>query len=153
MIRRVQQCRLCGSPIEATLTNPRRVCAACGEVNLPTDRAPPEPARRAPAVAVVPARIATTVAVTFALIALPTPVGGLLTDLVLGGQRGASLEQLALGTAFFCVLGLLGLSFFGATRTTKERQAMALTALPALIVGWEACRYAFLVTFFHHWRF
>ena len=34
---RTTPCNLCSAPIELTLENPRRVCAACGSVNLPTD--------------------------------------------------------------------------------------------------------------------
>ena len=65
------------------MNNPRRVCAACGEVNLPTDGEAVEPASQGAvrsAHRFVPPRIISTIAVTFAFIALPTPVGGLLTE-------------------------------------------------------------------------
>lgn len=46
-----ERCRLCEAPLDASLENPRRVCAACGEVNFPSKHsgpaaAPPETAHR-----------------------------------------------------------------------------------------------------------
>lgn len=35
----VEKCRLCGEGLDVSTDNPRRVCAHCGEVNLPTDGA------------------------------------------------------------------------------------------------------------------
>lgn len=35
-----ESCRLCGAELSLTLENPRRVCSACGEVNLPGDLEP-----------------------------------------------------------------------------------------------------------------
>lgn len=36
----LEHCRLCGAVLEVSVENPRRTCAACGEVNLPNDQAP-----------------------------------------------------------------------------------------------------------------
>lgn len=46
----LETCRLCSQPLDVSTENPRRVCANCGEVNLPTDGAEiiPMPAARAP---------------------------------------------------------------------------------------------------------
>ena len=33
----MEPCRLCGAALQITVENPRRVCGACGEVNLPND--------------------------------------------------------------------------------------------------------------------
>lgn len=41
----VEPCRLCGAALELSVENPRRVCAACGEINLPSDH----PAQSQPA--------------------------------------------------------------------------------------------------------
>ncbi len=45
----VVHCRLCEGVLEISVNNPRRVCAHCGEVNLPSDE---QPARHAPRFAV-----------------------------------------------------------------------------------------------------
>ncbi|MDP2275183.1 MAG: hypothetical protein Q8K32_30845 [Archangium sp.] len=44
----VVHCRLCEGVLEISLNNPRRVCAHCGEVNLPSDEVAAQPARHAP---------------------------------------------------------------------------------------------------------
>lgn len=33
----MEPCRLCGAALNLSVENPRRVCAACGEINLPGD--------------------------------------------------------------------------------------------------------------------
>lgn len=41
----VEHCKLCAAVLELSVTNPRRVCAQCGEVNLPTDDVAGNPLR------------------------------------------------------------------------------------------------------------
>ncbi len=42
----VEHCKLCAAELEISVNNPRRVCAQCGEVNLPSDEVPDPTARQ-----------------------------------------------------------------------------------------------------------
>lgn len=154
MKKKQSPCRLCGLPVTWTIENPRRVCTACGEVNLPGDEAPLVPPVRAPppvrsAERPQPLRTPVTVVVTFVLTLVPMPLAALLVNVL--GHR-VPLENSALAALGGRVVTVLGLYFFGRTRTPSERTALAITAPITLFVGLPVWWYVGLRVLLWNWR-
>ena len=155
MKKKQSPCRLCGLPVEWTIENPRRVCTACGEVNLPGDEGPLVPPVRPPppvrsAERPRPWRTLVTVVVTFVLMLVPTPLAVLLVNML---GHLVSLELSVLAALAGLTLSVLGLYFFGRTRAPSERTALAITAPIALFVSVPVWWYVALSVLFGNWRF
>ena len=151
MKKKQSRCRLCGLPVEWTLENPRRVCTACGEVNLPGDAAAdatgtPVPTQRGPP----PKNAAGTIAISFVLTALPTPSCLFAAKAFSRWSSGmnvttnATLVYIALGGVTGLTLSGLPLYFFGSSKPKHEQGPMAiggvlgasslLVALPTMLM-------------------
>lgn len=133
MTKQQSPCRLCGAPVEWTSENPRRVCTACGEVNLPGDEAPdttgtPVPTQRGPP----PKNAAGTIAISFALTALPTPACLFAANAFSRWSSGMSstttttLAHIALGGMAGLTLSGLALYFFWSSKPKHEHGPMAI---------------------------
>ncbi len=120
---------MCGLPLALTIENTRRVCTACGEVNLPRDVAPS--GHEAPPAPSPTGQFFGTVVTAVALFILPTPAAALLTQVLAERFFG---RHVPLGYPIFSaaaafVLTLMALFFYAETRTRDERCALML-ALP-----------------------
>jgi len=154
MSPRQSRCRLCGLPLALTIENTRRVCTACGEVNLPRnvatsgDEAAPPP--------LPTARFLGTTITTVALLVLPTPAAALLTQVLAERLQGYNvpLGYPIFGAAAAFVLTLVALFFYAETRTRDERRGLALVvplSLPvAAALWWYVGLVVLLWDFGHH---
>jgi hypothetical protein len=123
----VELCRLCGAALELSVENPRRVCGACGEVNLPNDGG----GAALPVGQIAPMRLSKFdfgKAPSQLLVGAAAPLGTMIVAAIVGTisgvlQRGS--VQWAYDGIVFLPLALMGSFLFLVIHVMKHSRALA----------------------------